>query len=276
MSDIMFKRFFLFLLIPVLANFVTTTGQAQSTPKKGVEAAIAADTETVLSSRLGGYIYEITVSEGESFVAEQDLVIFDCEMHEAEKNRVSAERQGALEKLKANRRLSELNSVSKLDLAVAQAEYDRLSAEVELTEIKIKHCKIKAPFDGVVIEKIVSPHQIVPEGEALLRVLNLDDLKIEFFVPSSSLVDIEVGNKMNIYVQERQQDYPFIVQGVVPRVDPVSQTFKVIGKFEQQYEDLIPGMSGIVNLPMPEAETEDEIESSRASKEVEPSSSPME
>ena len=248
MSGIMFKRFFLFLVCVLFAGFAASIGYAQS-ERKGVEAALSTDTETVLSSRLGGYIYEITVGEGESFSVGQDLVIFDCEMHEAEKKRVNAERQGALEKLRANKRLSELNSVSKLDLAVAQAEYERLSAEVKLSEIKIKHCSIQAPFDGVIIEKMVSPYQIVPEGEPLLRVLNLDDLKIEFFVPSTSLVNIEVGNSMNIYVQERQQEYPFIVKGVVPRVDPVSQTFKVIGKFEKKYEDLIPGMSGIVSLP---------------------------
>ena len=88
MSGIMFKRFFLFLVCVLFAGFAASIGYAQS-ERKGVEAALSADTETVLSSRLGGYIYEITVGEGESFSNGQDLVIFDCEMHEAEKKRVA-------------------------------------------------------------------------------------------------------------------------------------------------------------------------------------------
>ena len=73
-------------------------------------------------------------------------------------------------------------------------------------------------------------------------------LKLELFVSSEYLSKFVKDSPFSVYVNETGQHYQAKVVAVVPLIDSVSQTFKVIGTFDKNDPSLLPGMSGRVDV----------------------------
>ena len=112
--------------------------------------------------------------------------------------------------------------------------------------MQLGKCEIVAPFNGRVAEQKVREQQYVQPGQALLEVLDDSALEVEFIMPSRWLRSVRVGSTVQIAVDETGRSYPARVQRLGARVDPVSQSVKVIATIDGRHPDLMAGMSGRV------------------------------
>lgn len=220
------------------------SGLGQATDSSSIQIVLVPRVESTLSSQISAKIKDISVDEGEAFKINQHLITFDCEVLTAERRKAQAEHQGAQKKLQTNRRLNQLQSISKLEVDLAEAEYLAAKAELERIEEMIKYCIIKAPFNGRVVEKLVNPYESVPEGQPLIKILDDTSLKIELFVPSSWLSWLRVGTKFTVLIEETGDTYPAKVKTVGANIDAVSQSLKIIGELDGDFPELIAGMGG--------------------------------
>ena len=111
--------------------------------------------------------------------------------------------------------------------------------------IRVNQCKIKAPYDGRVIELAVNEHERVPADKEILSILNDKNLEIELIVPSNWLNWLTVGEAFAFQVDETGKTLDAKVSKIGAVVDPVSQTIKLTGKFDdQRLIDVLSGMSG--------------------------------
>jgi membrane fusion protein, multidrug efflux system len=112
-------------------------------------------------------------------------------------------------------------------------------------------CAIAAPFDGVTVEQKARAYQYATPGQALLDVLDNTVLEIELIVPSRWLAWLKPGFEFQMVVDETGTSYPVRVARLGGRVDPVSQSIKVIGEIATQAPELMAGMSGRANIRPP-------------------------
>jgi membrane fusion protein (multidrug efflux system) len=78
----------------------------------------------------------------------------------------------------------------KAEFNVAGAVYNLLVSEVSDTEIK-------APFDGVISERLVSVGQYITAGQPVTRLISMDPLEAEFYVPERYISQIKKGQKIS-------------------------------------------------------------------------------
>lgn len=209
-----------------------------------VQAVISADHSAKLSSQITAYIDSIPFKEGDTFKKGDTLVKFDCSLQKSELSKARAQLKSARATYKANRRLHGYGGVSVTELAESQAKYEEAQAEVAGKQHVVKYCTVKAPYDGTVVKLNVQPHETVPQSEPMLEIINNTDLRIEFIVSSKWLSWMKVGSKFKLCVSEQQQSYPGKVMKIVPQIDAVSQSIKIIGKLDKTNKKLIAGMSG--------------------------------
>jgi HlyD family secretion protein len=81
------------------------------------------------------------------------------------------------------------------DAALAQAQ-----AELDLIDVQIEKLTAYAPTTGVVLARVVEPGEVVQAGAALLRLGQLDRLKITVFVPEDRYGQITLGQAAQVAV----------------------------------------------------------------------------
>ncbi|MCA1325159.1 efflux RND transporter periplasmic adaptor subunit [Herbaspirillum sp. alder98] len=229
---------------------------APATPRSAIEkqdirAQLAPRRYTTLAAEVGAKINRIEVAEGARFHAGQALILFDCSLQQAQLQKVKAALAGADQTYNANRRLAELNSISKLELEVSQAEANKARADVSYMNISLDKCRLIAPFNGRVAEQRAREQQYVQPGQALLDILDDSLLELDFIVPSKWLIWLKPNQKLQVAIDETGKQYPARILRIGARVDPVSQSIKLTAAIDGQFDELMAGMSGKVLIAPP-------------------------
>ena len=178
--------------------------------------------------------------------AGQVLLSFDCSLQQAQLDRARATLGAADKQLATQRRLVELNATGRMEIDQAEAEVAKTRAEMAQIQVQLGKCQVLAPFSGRVAEQRVREQQFVQAGQPLLEVLDDSVLEVEFIMPSRWLQSVRVGSTVHVAVDETGKTYAAKVQRLGARVDPVSQSVKVVAAIEGRHDDLIAGMSGKV------------------------------
>lgn len=244
-------------LIPQVPAAAAKPASAPAAPAKPsleqreIRAQLAPHRYTTLAAEIGAKINRLPVKEGGAFKAGQNLVSFDCSMQQSQLNKARAALSGAETTYRSNKRLLELGSIGKVEMEVSQAEVMKNRAEVSSTLTMLSKCTVAAPFTGRVAEQKVREQQYVQPGQAIMEIIDDSVLELEFLVPSKWLAWIKPGTKFQVGIDETHKDYPAQVQRIGARVDPVSQSVKLVAAIDGKFPELIAGMSGRVNLNPP-------------------------
>jgi RND family efflux transporter MFP subunit len=219
--------------------------------EQGVRVQFAALHETVLSSELSAKISALPFREGDTFAAGQALVTFDCSLFHAQLTKAEASAQAALETLAVSERLAKLNSIGALEVDQASAKSKEADAEASAMRATVQKCVLAAPFSGRVAKVSAKQYQFVAPGQALLEILNTQQLELQMIVPSKWLAWLKVGARFSVHVDELDQTFTGRVARLGARIDPVSQSLSLAGRVDGTHVQLLPGMSGIASFDKP-------------------------
>jgi membrane fusion protein (multidrug efflux system) len=214
----------------------------------------ARDTVEVLSE-VAANVVEILFTEGDPVRKGDILVRLD-----------DAKLSARLAEARARRNLAETNFKRAEDLlasdTISQAEHDQVKAEYDvavagynLLKRELDDTVLKAPFDGIMGARLVSPGQLVSIGQRLTSIVRLDVLEASFRIPERHVGQIRNGQPVIMDTVARPGEP---IRGEVFFVDPVidSRTRSVLAKARVDNTDLLlrPGMFGTLLVVLSERE----------------------
>ena len=200
--------------------------------------------QATLSAPITDRIKAMEVDESDSFAQGDPLVIFQCDTIQPQLEQARAELQIQQHTLQTHRKMEQMHSISRLEVAISQARNHQAAAELEIIETEAKRCTITAPFDGSVTKRHAQPHESVKRGAELIDMISHHSLRIELHPPSRWLHWLKVGTPFTLQVDETGRRYAATVSAIGTQINPVSQTIKLFGVIEQPEQTLLPGMSG--------------------------------
>lgn len=209
-----------------------------------VRAQLSPRRFTTVAAEIGARVQRLAVSEGGAFKAGQPLVSFDCSLQQAQLARARVNLDVATKQQATQSRLHELNATGRQELEQAEGEVAKQRAEVAQMQVVLTKCAIAAPFSGRVAEQKVREQQYVQPGQVLLEIIDDSVLEVEFIMPSRWLAQVRAGSAVHIAVDETGRSYPARVLRMGARVDPVSQSVKVVAAIDGRPPELMAGMSG--------------------------------
>jgi membrane fusion protein, multidrug efflux system len=222
-----------------------------------LRAQLRARTQTVLSAPVSARLMDFPVEEGQSVKAGQCIAAFDCSEQAAALRSVEARRDAAAANLESQRRLHALSSGSVLEISLAQAEMAMAEAEISRIKAILAKCTVTAPFSGTITSRAAYPHQYLAEGQPMVELTDVKSLEVEMILPAEWLTWLRKDLVFQFTTDATGQREQGRVRHIVGRVDPVSQTIRVIGILEREGGGkLLPGMSGFVSFPDRDRETE--------------------
>jgi membrane fusion protein, multidrug efflux system len=206
---------------------------------------------TTLSSEMAGRIDRIGTRTGDPFHKGDVLVVFDCAVPHAQVAKARAVVTQAERTYAINQRLVTLKSMGQLELDVSGAEVQKAKADLAVAEAVESKCSITAPFSGVTVDQKAREFQYATPGQPLLDVLDDHGLEVELIAPSRWLSWLKPGYAFQVNIGETEKSYSAKITRLGGRVDPVSQSIKVIGEISANAPELMSGMSGRANIVPP-------------------------
>ncbi len=223
---------------------VAKSSGIQSSDLNAVRGVVKPLEEAVISSELQARVKRMPFRDGQWFKKGNLLVEFDCEKYWAELAASKAELEAREKTAVNNQELASLNGIGTLEVEISEIQVKQAKAAVRSANIAVRHCKITAPFSGRVVKTLVHPHESVNPYDELMSVLNDKTFEIELILPSTSLRWVTKESVFKFFIDETQGLYLAEVLEIGARVDPVSQTIRVFGKFKEEPEHVLAGMSG--------------------------------
>ncbi|HEX4871073.1 MAG TPA: efflux RND transporter periplasmic adaptor subunit [Nevskiaceae bacterium] len=130
------------------------------------------------------------------------------------------------------------------DLAEADREIAR--AALSQTDERLSRTELRAPFAGVVSERLKREGEEVARGEALLRLQDAGQLEIRLFLPLRHVRAIQAGSPVKVEAEDGRR-LAARVRTVVPLGDLRSQSFEAL---IDAPPGLVAGSSVRVELPL--------------------------
>lgn len=232
------------LVGPVLAQMpapvvVTDTAQLRMlAPTVELPGTVVSRNDARLASELAAkleWIAEVgTKVEAGDTVARLENVTFRLRQQEAE-SRVTREEARVVFLRSERSRLeqlaqSNLSAKSQLDqvvsdLAVAESDEAIARAQLGLSQVEMHVTEIRAPFDGVVTERLRNVGERLNVADEVIRVVNPGSLEIIARAPLSTVNFIAEDDVLEIHNDYRQGNAA--VRTIVPFGNPQSHMFEV-------------------------------------------------
>jgi len=190
--------------------------------------------ETLLEIENTDYLADVKIAEASLILAEQNLLEEEAKVKQAkeewEKFNASVEANSLV------LREPQLKS-AKANLIASQANYEK-------TKLNFQRTKIKAPYDGRVIEKKVSIAQVVSNNSELGVIYSDEVIEVRLPLRNSDLkfVDISDENIKNLTVEFYSKIFDATYKGVVVRsessIDTNTKQLYVISEIQNNTKNL--------------------------------------
>lgn len=235
----------------LLAGVWTPALGVEPAAKAEIRAQLTARYSTTLSAEISAVVKQLSVREGQRFAKGDLLVAFDCSIQQAQLQKAQATAEGAGKSFEVNTRLSQLESVSTLDVDMAKAKLGEALADIALTQAALQKCRVNAPFSGRVVSLPAHEHQYLKIGDPIMEIIDDSQLELKLIVPSLWLRWLKPGLAFQVQLDEVNQTYAAHIDSIGASIDPVSQTVPVVAHITGKHGELLAGMSGKALFPEP-------------------------
>lgn len=184
--------------------------------------------EVTLSAEVQGAIESQGVKEGDRVRAGQELIRIDTTALDAQRAKAIADATLADQELERIERLRAKDISSPQELDRVQANRKAAQAALRLSEIQLEKSVIAAPMDGIVDTLYKEEGEFVGSGAELVRVVQLDRVKVVCGVSQQDVSHFSVGDKAVFEADAfLGRPFPGTIHHIATSADPVTRTFTV-------------------------------------------------
>jgi membrane fusion protein (multidrug efflux system) len=215
-----------------------------------VVGSFEANESAQLRPEIAGLVQAIYFEEGQIVKQGQLLMKIDDAELRAQFAQVEARFKLAELNVARSENLSETRTIPQSEVDRARSEYAAARAELEVLKLRIEKTALKAPFDGVIGSRTLSPGDYVTSGSILTTINDLSRLKISFQVPERYLGKIRPGTSFTIITRsaDRQEKITGEVYFVNSVIERTTRSSEIKGYLDNPPPALKPGMFANVEI----------------------------
>ncbi|MFV1966110.1 MAG: HlyD family secretion protein [Pirellulaceae bacterium] len=191
------------------------------------------DADALARRKAAGLDHEVAIAEekkAQASIKAADATVLVPEAEVVDSEAINKKAPGAIPPTQIRRqRLTKDRSETEATVAQRDAESAALTiqlreAQVEIASLSLNRHRIESPLDGVVVQMHKHVGEWVNPGDPILRIVHLDELRVEGFMSIRTKLPEEVeGRPVTIQVRLRDDmpalEYPSVVSFVSPLVE---------------------------------------------------------
>jgi len=246
----------------------TVTVTQQPMPEYlALTGSLRADQESNIAADANGKVLQLLVERGQPVRRGQVIATLDA--RSASLGATAAQAQAKLAESQLDQAQRECERVKHLleTGAISQADYDRqtsqctaqqwsaaaANAQQQSATKLLGDTSIRAPFDGVIGERMVNVGQYVQPSTQVASVYDPDPLRLAVTVPEANLADVKQGMPVTFTVAAfRDERFQATVKFISPNVRESSRDLVVEAIAPNRDGRLRPGMFAVARLELSE------------------------
>lgn len=244
---------------------VASTGLVEKLTTLPGKLVVNTDQQAQISPNFSGYVEQVNVALGQSVQKGQTLAVLilpelidqQANLRMAQANLDLARKDYQREQQLWSQGISAKQDYQRAENAYRQAQITVQSSQARLNALGASgnnngRFLIKAPISGVISKKDIVVGENVQLADQLFVIENLKDLWLEFNLPNTSNIQLQVGQILNFKTNGSDQNYQAKVQTLNPEADLQTGRLQVRAKVTTQADVLRPNV--LVNVFVTDAQ----------------------
>ncbi len=205
---------------------------------------------TELRPEATGRVVKLNLPEGKAVRKNELLLkIFDADLQsqlrklqtQLSQAEITEQRLGDLLKVKG---------VSQQEFDLAALQVQTLKSEMELVQINIRKTELRAPFDGVIGLRQISPGAYISPANVVATIRALTTLKLDFSVPEKYSSLLHAGQTVEFTLQGGAKTYKATVIATEQSINTDTRNLQVRALVKEYNRELLPGAFAEVKLAL--------------------------
>ena len=215
-----------------------------------VIGSIEANESVVLKSEVSGKITGIFFNEGQYVEKDKLLIkVYDDDL-QAQLAKAQANFKLTEDVEARQRQLLDKEAISRQEYDVSYANLQAAQADIALLTAQISKTEIKAPFDGTIGFRKVSPGEYITPGVDIASLVNDDPAKIQFVVPEKYAQMLGRNTVIRYRLEGQPLERRATVYAVAPYIDQATRTLQLKALTPNPKGMLIPGAFAKIEVLM--------------------------
>ena len=199
--------------------------------------------EVILSSEVRGKIEWKGVEEGDIVRAGQELYRVDTESIRTRLRQAQAQHKLAVQELERIERLAKSGAGTAQSLDSATANREVAESSLRTLQIEVEKSVVTTPFEGVIDTVLVEKNEFVDVGTPLLRLVQVDKVKVSFGIPERDIPHFNRGDAVRVRMDALAgREFDGVIHRIATSADMRTHTFRAEVKVENPDGLLKPGM----------------------------------
>lgn len=196
-----------------------------------------------------GRVTEIGVEKGKRVAAGEmiaRLALDDREARRAEARALVRQREV---EFSASKQLAGKGFRSDTNLAQAQAQLDAARAALARIETDITNTTIRAPFDGVLNDRMVEIGNYVQAGDEVAQIVDTDPMLVVIEVPETHALSLELGDLAEVRFSTGETRTG-VIRYIASVANSATRTFRVEAELDNRDGAIRDGLTAAVKLSL--------------------------
>jgi membrane fusion protein (multidrug efflux system) len=213
-----------------------------------VPGTLIANEATDIHPEISGRLVQLNVAEGR-FVQKGTLLakIYDGDL-QAQLKKLEVQLEIAKTNEERSAQLLKIQGISKADYDASVLNVSNINADIDVTKAEITKTEIRAPFNGKIGLKNISPGAYVTPSDVLATIQELNVLKLDFTVPEKYSSEMKVGKEVAFTVEGSGKTYKAKIIATEASITEDTRTLRVRALVQNKDVSLVPGSFAKVQL----------------------------
>jgi len=215
----------------------------------GTITTLEAEREAHIVARTSGILEKILAEEADTVSEGQILAQLDTEQLSLQVAQLEVVVKRMKNDLQREQTLFKRQIGTSTNLERARSDYESQKAQLELALLNLRYATIRAPFSGIITERVVKTGNLIQSNDKLFTLVDPNSLQAVIHLPQKELAQIAIGQRAFVSVDAFPTNIvPGKVERIRPQIDTDTGTFKVVIAINNPGGILKAGMFGRVEI----------------------------
>jgi RND family efflux transporter MFP subunit len=179
-------------------------------PRSSTPATVLSLSNSIISSQIQGQILNYNFQVGDTVKQNDIICTINCEQYLLEQKQIDAQINSSKKKiemfdwqLKRKKTLANQNNfsaegliIAKTSLFEAKSILAHQTAQKGINSNNIRHCSVKAPFSGTIVEKFSSKGELANIGTPLMRIVDTYNIELQTYLQPKEIQSLKQAEKL--------------------------------------------------------------------------------
>jgi membrane fusion protein (multidrug efflux system) len=194
-----------------------------------------------IRSPVQGIVLRILFDEGEVVSEGKLLVNIDDRAWQARLEGLHAREKSLENELNRKQELIGIEGVSKEEMEQTEAELLSIQAQMKELSVNIDLARIRAPFNGQLGMRNISPGAYLSQGDLITVLVQSDPVRVDFNFPVRYAYGISEGNTINLISSSSGDSAKAVIYAINPIISEANRSLNIRAKLDNPDMKFLPG-----------------------------------